>query len=160
MNLHDRAGTLASLLLYKAEKPSVCLSVRPHFLARRYLSSVCIGRNKTCSKSKLCLWGWLSLFLQAYRTHHSSTGVSKILKSRRPLTVTWGWWLESHSTHFFISVKRFFIVHHYGANSEPQLNTVYINKDRAFQLEIKSQCCLILLHLAWRHTTIPYCVFY
>ena len=30
MHLHDRAGTLASLL-YKAEKPSVCLSVRPHF---------------------------------------------------------------------------------------------------------------------------------
>ena len=30
--LHDRAGTLASLL-YKAEKPSVCLSFRPHFLA-------------------------------------------------------------------------------------------------------------------------------
>ena len=29
--LHDRAGTLASLL-YKAEKPSVCLSVRT-FLA-------------------------------------------------------------------------------------------------------------------------------
>ena len=28
MHLHDRAGTLASLL-YKAEKPSVCLSVRP-----------------------------------------------------------------------------------------------------------------------------------
>ena len=29
MHLHDRAGTLASLfLLYKAEKPSVCLSVR------------------------------------------------------------------------------------------------------------------------------------
>ena len=27
MHLHDRAGTLASLL-YKAEKPSVCLSVR------------------------------------------------------------------------------------------------------------------------------------
>ena len=30
MHLHDRAGTLASIyLLYKAEKPSVCLSVRP-----------------------------------------------------------------------------------------------------------------------------------
>ena len=29
-------------LLYKAEKPSVRLSVRPHFLARRYLSSVSI----------------------------------------------------------------------------------------------------------------------
>ena len=28
MILHDRAGTLASLL-YKAEKPSVCLSVTP-----------------------------------------------------------------------------------------------------------------------------------
>ena len=28
MHLHDRAGTLASLLLYKAKKPSVCLSVR------------------------------------------------------------------------------------------------------------------------------------
>ena len=28
MHLHDRAGTLASLL-YKAEKPSVCLSVCP-----------------------------------------------------------------------------------------------------------------------------------
>ena len=27
MYLHDRAGKLASLLLYKAEKPSVCLSV-------------------------------------------------------------------------------------------------------------------------------------
>ena len=26
MHLHDRAGTLASLLLYKAEKPSVHLS--------------------------------------------------------------------------------------------------------------------------------------
>ena len=26
--LHDRAGTLASLLLYKAEKPSVCPSDR------------------------------------------------------------------------------------------------------------------------------------
>ena len=30
MHLHDRAGTLASLL-YKAEKPSVRLSVLPHF---------------------------------------------------------------------------------------------------------------------------------
>ena len=30
MYLHDRAGTLASLL-YKAEKPSVCLSVCLHF---------------------------------------------------------------------------------------------------------------------------------
>ena len=28
MHLHDRAGTLASFLLYKAEKPSVRLSVR------------------------------------------------------------------------------------------------------------------------------------
>ena len=30
-SLHDRAGTFASLL-YTAEKPSVCPSVRPHFL--------------------------------------------------------------------------------------------------------------------------------
>ena len=31
MNLHDRAGTLATSLLYKAEKPSVRSSVHPHF---------------------------------------------------------------------------------------------------------------------------------
>ena len=30
MHMHERTGTLASLL-YKAEKPSVCLSVRLHF---------------------------------------------------------------------------------------------------------------------------------
>ena len=30
MHLHDRVDTLASLL-YKAEKPSVCLSVHLHF---------------------------------------------------------------------------------------------------------------------------------
>ena len=32
MHLHDRAGKLASLLLYKAEKPSVRLSVCPSAL--------------------------------------------------------------------------------------------------------------------------------
>ena len=34
-----------------------------------------------------------------------------------------GQWFKSHSTHYFILVKHFFIVHHYGANSERLLNT-------------------------------------
>ena len=67
-----------STTIYKAKMPSVCLSVQPYFLARRYLSSVSINRNKTCSKSKLCLWGSRSFFLQAVR---------KRLKSRQPLTI-------------------------------------------------------------------------
>ena len=39
MYLHDRAGKLASLLLYKAEKPSVCLSVR---LTVTSISQLCL----------------------------------------------------------------------------------------------------------------------
>ena len=42
MHLHDRAGTLASLLLYKAEKPSVCLSVCPDRHAAISAVSACI----------------------------------------------------------------------------------------------------------------------
>ena len=42
MHLHDRAGTLASLL-YKAEKPSVCLSVR---LTVTPVSQPCMHRLK------------------------------------------------------------------------------------------------------------------
>ena len=42
MHLHDRAGTLASLL-YKAEKPSVCLSVR---LTVTPISQPCMHRLK------------------------------------------------------------------------------------------------------------------
>ena len=42
MHLHDRAGTLASLL-YKAEKPSVCLSVR---LTVTPISQRCMHRLK------------------------------------------------------------------------------------------------------------------
>ena len=50
MHLHDRAGTLASLL-YKAEKPSVCLSVR---LRHADISAVSarietgLTRNESC----------------------------------------------------------------------------------------------------------------
>ena len=74
-------------LRYIAGKLSICLSVRPHFLACRYPSSVSIDWNKTCLKSKLCLWGSQGLFLQAYRTHHSLTGVRKRLKFRQPLII-------------------------------------------------------------------------
>ena len=42
MHLHDRAGTLASLL-YKVEKPSVCLSVR---LTVTPISQLCMHRLK------------------------------------------------------------------------------------------------------------------
>ena len=44
--LHDRAGTLASLL-YKAEKPSVRPSVRLHFLSRGNLGCPCMDRRET-----------------------------------------------------------------------------------------------------------------
>ena len=51
--LHDRAGTLASLL-YKAEKPSlrpsVCLSVCPQFFGQVDLRPWCTYRRQTCSK--------------------------------------------------------------------------------------------------------------
>ena len=40
MHLRDRAGTLASVL-YKAEKPSVCLSVRPSALFGTLISQPC-----------------------------------------------------------------------------------------------------------------------
>ena len=43
MHLHDRAGTLASLLLYKAEKPSVCPSDR---LTVTPISQSCLQRLK------------------------------------------------------------------------------------------------------------------
>ena len=44
--LHDRAGTFASLL-YKAEKPSVRLSVRPHFESRDNLRCFCVDKLGT-----------------------------------------------------------------------------------------------------------------
>ena len=44
--LHNRAGTLASLL-YKAEKPSVRPSVRLHFLSRGNLGCLCMDRRET-----------------------------------------------------------------------------------------------------------------
>ena len=53
INLHDMAGTLASLLLYKAKKPSVCLSVHLHFWHADN-STVCalietgLARNESC----------------------------------------------------------------------------------------------------------------
>ena len=127
------------ILLYKAEKSSVCLSVCPSsFLAYRYLSSVSIDQNKTCSKSKLCPWGSQSLFLQVYRTHHSSTGVCKRLKFKQPLTIKHEAGGSSPTPHVFLfQLNVFFIVHHHSANSEPQLNTVCINQNGAFQFEIK-----------------------
>ena len=102
--LHNQLKLMITSLLYKAEKLSVflsvirmqisqysrkavCLSVCLHFLARRYLSNVSVNWNKTCLKSNLCLWGSRNLFLQAYRTHHLSTGVRKRLRSRQPLSV-------------------------------------------------------------------------
>ena len=39
----------AHLLLYKAEKPSVCLSVRPHFFGGQFLGRGCMDRRQTCS---------------------------------------------------------------------------------------------------------------
>ena len=53
--LHDRAGTLASLL-YKAEKPSVRLSVRLHFLSRNNLGCLCMDRRETCFVYSCGLW--------------------------------------------------------------------------------------------------------
>ena len=87
-----------------------------------------------------------------------------MLRSRRPLALKLEASGLSPTLHIFLfQLNVFFIVHHYGTNSEPQLNAVYIDKDGAFQLKIKSQCCLILLHLSsvsWCHTTIPYCLLY
>ena len=42
MHLHDRAGTLASLI-YKAEKPSVCLSV---CIFGTQITQLCLHRSK------------------------------------------------------------------------------------------------------------------
>ena len=57
--LHDRAGTLASLL-YKAEKPSVrlsvCLSVRLHFLSRDNLGCLCMDRREIWFVYSCGLW--------------------------------------------------------------------------------------------------------
>ena len=55
MHLHDRAGTLASLL-YKAEKPSVCLTVTP-------ISQPCL---------QLLKWGLLEMTAE-------SSGTSKYI---------------------------------------------------------------------------------
>ena len=45
-------------------------------------------------------------------------------------------------------MERFLIGLHFGANSKCQLNTVWIDLNGAFQLEMKPQHRLILLHLA------------
>ena len=42
----------------------------------------------------------------------------------------------------------FFIVYHHDANNERQFNTVCIDQNGAFLLEIRSKHCLILLSLA------------
>ena len=50
MHLHDRAGTLASLL-YKAEKPSVCLSVHLRHADNSAVSTrieMGLARNESC----------------------------------------------------------------------------------------------------------------
>ena len=52
MHLHDRAGTLASLL-YKAEKPSVCLSVCTFWHAdisavSARIEKTGLARNESC----------------------------------------------------------------------------------------------------------------
>ena len=53
--LHDRAGTLASLL-YKAEKPSVRPSVRLHFLSQDNLGYLCMDRRETWFVYRCGLW--------------------------------------------------------------------------------------------------------
>ena len=45
-----------------------------------------INQNGTCLKWRLCLWRSEDLFLQAYRTHDSSTGVHKRQWCKQPLT--------------------------------------------------------------------------
>ena len=44
-------------LLYKAEKPSLRPSVRPHFFGRVDLSRRCADRRQTCSKRSAGLLG-------------------------------------------------------------------------------------------------------
>ena len=46
-----------------------------------------------------------------------------------------GQWFESHSTRFFILVKRFFVFHQYGANIERLLNTAESIQTELFGLK-------------------------
>ena len=55
MHLHDRAGTLASLL-YKAEKPSVCPSVCLHFWHADN-SAVSARIETRLARSESCVFG-------------------------------------------------------------------------------------------------------
>ena len=141
-------------LLYKAEKLFVCLSVHLHFCL-----SICIFWHT--DNSAVFAWidtgfawneSWGSEF--AYTTHCSSTVVRKRWRCKQPLIhKASGQWFKYHSTCFLFQLNVFFIAHHHGANSEHQLNTICIDQNRVFQLNIKPQCCLILLHLAWLDTT-------
>ena len=70
-----------------------------------------LAQNEGCVFEKSAL----SLFLQAYKTHCSSTGVRKRQASITRKHLAGG---SSPTRRVFIMlVKRFFIVLHYGANS-------------------------------------------
>ena len=58
-----------------------------------------------------------------------------------------GQWFESHCKHFFILVKRFFIVHQYGANSEHLLNLS--KQDFLARNEASTLPNFITSHIAW-----------
>ena len=135
--LHDIILKFIALLSTIKSWKAIYLSVSPSsFLASRYLSSVSIDQNKTCLKSKHCLWGSRSLILQAYKTHHSSTWVRERLRSRQPLTVKHEAGGLSSTLRFLFQLQHFFIVHHHGTNSKRQLITICITQNGAFQLKI------------------------
>ena len=113
-----------------------------------------LAQNESCVFKKNT-----KVILQVYRTQSSSTGVCKRQWCKQPLLYKHLAGGSSPTQHFFISVNSFYIVCSiYGKTSKCQLSTIWINVNRAFQLEMKPQYCLILLHLTYIAWYNKFCV--
>ena len=94
------------LLLYKAEKPSVCLSVHLHFFLVTLITLSCVHWSKPDLLETIAMSSGISKFILVSFQELSSFS-SEALKTPMSAIIKKGRWIESWWGHFFVNVVTF-----------------------------------------------------